>query len=436
MFGEDCMAKKNVLVIGSGGREDAFAWKLGQSSHVANVFVAPGNGGTLSRGFHQVLIQPTNIGDLIGFAKANGIGLTIVGPEEPLAMGIVDAFEDAHLHIVGPSRVAAELEASKAFAKNLMMRADVPTAEFNICHDFTHALNYVTAQNRPLVIKASGLALGKGVLVCHTFDEARNALKAIMLDRIFGDAGREVVIEEFLEGREISLHALCANRDYVLFRAAQDHKRAYDGDEGPNTGGMGAIAPVPWVSRETEERIAGRVIEPILDALVRSGRSFRGCLYPGLMIQRGDPYVLEYNVRFGDPETQVLMRLLKSDLFKLFAACAEGNLSQCRMEWHPGFAVCVVLASGGYPGKYEKGHLITGIEAAEKVPGVVVFHAGTVLSGTELRTAGGRVLGVTATGPTLLDARGRAYEAVRHIKFEGMQYRTDIGEKALAGFDR
>lgn len=430
------MRKRNVLVVGGGGREDALAWKLAQSSQVGNVFVTPGNGGTIRHG-HPFPFHASNIEDLLRFAARYAVDLTVVGPEEPLVCGIADAFADAGYRIVGPSRLAAELEASKAFAKNLMESADVPTADFGVFKDFASAIDYARRQSRPLVIKASGLAAGKGVIVCENFSDAQAALQRIMLDREFGDAGNEVVIEERLAGREISVTAICANRDFVAFPSSQDHKRAFDNDEGPNTGGMGAIAPVPWLPREEEARIVGRVIEPTLDKLVKIGRPYSGFLYPGLMISEGmHPNVLEYNVRLGDPETQVLMRLMKSDLYEPLSACADGMLSECKVEWHPGFAVCVVLASGGYPGAYKKGKLITGIEDAERVPGVVVFHAGTVREHGDVRTAGGRVLSVTAVGTTLLEARGRAYQAVRCIRFDGMQFRTDIGVRALADLDR
>ncbi len=436
-FGEDYMTGKKVLVIGGGGREDALAWKLSQSPQVADVFVAPGNGGTVLRGFHQIPFLAKDIDSLVRFVRANGIDLTVVGPEEPLVIGIADAFADAGLRIVGPTRLAAQLEASKVFGKHVLESADVPTADFSVFSDFARALDYMRAQSRPLVVKASGLAAGKGAIVCENFSDAQVALQRIMLDREFGDAGNQVVIEERLHGREISLTALCDHRDFVAFPASQDHKRAFDEDVGPNTGGMGAIAPVPWLPREDEARIVERVVAPTLDELVRLGRSYSGFLYPGLMVTEGlHPSVLEFNVRLGDPEAQVLMRLFASDLFELLWACTEKNPSQAKVRFHTGFAVCVVLASAGYPGAYEHGKLITGSKNAERIPDVVVFHAGTFGVGSELFTAGGRVLHVTATGDSLLEARGRAYDAVRCIKFEGMQFRKDIGEKALAGFDR
>ena len=419
----------NVLVIGSGGREHALAWKLAQSPRIGKLFVAPGNGGTRQVG-ENIAIDATDIDGLIQFAEKNEVGLTVVGPDDPLALGVVDAFQARGLRIFGPTRAAAEIELSKAFAKNLMREAGIPTATFKIFSEYNKALAYVRERGAPIVVKASGLALGKGVRVCKTIAQAEIALTEIMLDHIHKDAGNEVVIEEFLDDQEISVHAFCDGKTFVLLPSAQDHKPIRDGDEGKNTGGMGTIAPVPWVSADTLQTLGEQVVRPTLDALAKRGRQFTGLLYPGLKMTSNGPKVLEFNTRFGDPETQSYMRLLKTDLLDILEACVDGTLSELAIEWHSGFAVCIVIASGGYPDEYKKGLLIRGIANAERVPNVVVFHAGTSFDG-EFKTSGGRVLGVTATGDTLRNALDRAYEATQLIEFEGMQYRRDIGAKAL-----
>ena len=420
---------QNVLIIGSGGREHALAWKLVQSSRIGKLYVASGNGGTRQIA-ENIAIDATDIDGLIQFAEQNEIDLTVVGPDDPLALGVVDAFQARGLRIFGPTRTGAEIESSKAFAKNLMSEAGIPTATFKIFSDYDDALAYIGERGVPIVVKASGLALGKGVYVCKTLAQAETALAEIMLEHVHKDAGKEVVVEEFLDGQEISIHAFCDGKTFVLLPPAQDHKPIRDGDEGKNTGGMGTIAPVPWVSTDTLQTICEQVVRPTLETLTERGRQFSGLLYPGLKMTTSGPKVLEFNARFGDPETQSYMRLLKTDLLDILEACVDGTLAKLAIEWHSGFATCVVIASGGYPDEYKKGVPLRGIADAERVPDVVVFHAGTKFDGG-LKTSGGRVLGITAIGNTLCDALDRAYEAAKFVQFEGMQYRHDIGAKAL-----
>lgn len=420
----------NVLIVGGGGREHALAWKLSQSSRIDELYVAPGNGGTRQVA-ENIPIEATDVDGLAQFATTNEIGLTVVGPDDPLALGVVDIFRARGLRIFGPTRAAAEIESSKVFAKNLMSEAGIPTATFKIFSEYGEALAYVRKRGAPIVVKASGLALGKGAYVCKTLAEAETALDEIMLGRVHKEAGNKVVVEEFLHGQEISVHAFCDGKTFVLLPPAQDHKPIRDGDKGKNTGGMGTIAPVPWVTAEVWQGVEQQIVRPTLEALAERGRRFTGCLYPGLIMTGDGPKVLEFNARFGDPETQSYMRLLKNDLLEILEACVDGKLAELAIEWYSGFAVCVVLASGGYPGKYKKNIPIRGVSEAEQIPGVVVFHAGTIFT-DELRTSGGRVLGVSAIGETLRDALNRAYQAAGLITFEGIQYRKDIGAKALA----
>lgn len=432
---------KRILVMGRGGREHALAWRLVRSARVGKVYVAPGNGGTREIA-ENVAIDEHDIESLARFAEQAAIDLTIVGPDKPLALGVADVFGAHGLPIFGPTCAAAEIEWSKAFAKQLMQDADIPTASFGIFREYDKALAYIRQKGAPIVVKASGLALGKGVYPCKTFAEAKYALSQVMLMRAHTEAGDEVIVEEFLDGQEISLHALCDGTTSVLFPPAQDHKQIYEGDEGKNTGGMGVIFPVPGVTAEALGDMSNEMVQPALAALTAQGRKFVGCLYPGIKMTPQGPKVLEYNARFGDPEAQVYMRLIKTDLFDVLEACAQSTLSKVAVEWWPNlFAVCVVIASGGYPGTYRKGLRIRGIREAERVPGVVVFHAGTKftdrssvvkVSTDKFYTAGGRVLGVSAVGHTLREALDCAYEAVGRIRFEGMYYRRDIGAKALA----
>lgn len=423
----------DVLLIGSGGREHALAWKLAQSPRTEKLYIAPGNGGTGQVG-ENVPIGVMEFEKLADFAKEKSIGLTVCSMDDPLVGGVVDFFEKNGLRIWGPNKAAAQLEGSKAFSKQLMADASVPTAEFSVFTEYEKALEYVRSRSTPIVVKASGLALGKGVYVCQTLADAETALKEIMLERTFGDAGSEVVVEEFLDGPEISIHALSDGTSYQLFPSSQDHKAIGEGDTGKNTGGMGVIAPLPFVSREQMTAIEETVVRPTFDALKKKGIEYKGMLYPGLKLTSNGPKVLEYNARFGDPECQVYMRLLKTDLLDMLEASADGTLTKQAIEWEPDFAANIVLASGGYPDTYKKGLPITGIEEAEKVPGVVVFHAGTKATmdtACPYLTNGGRVLGVSAVGTTLKEALDRAYEAADKIQFEGKYLRRDIGVKAL-----
>jgi phosphoribosylamine--glycine ligase len=428
----------NVLVLGKGGREHALAWKLAQSPRVAKVFVAPGNAGTAAEPkMANVPIEPTPIefDQLVRFAKKEDIGLTIVGPEDPLANGIVDHFQAHGLRVFGPSKSAARLEASKAFSKAVMRNADVPTAEFKVFDHPEPAKYYIQTRDYPLVVKADGLAAGKGVIVCSTPEEALAAVDRIMIREEFGrDVGRQIVVEKRLEGQELSLFALIGGRNIIPLPPTQDHKAVFDGDQGPNTGGMGAYCPAPLATAEMLSDIEENVLVPTIHAMKRARCPFRGLLFTGLMATNQGPRVLEYNVRFGDPETQPLMMRLKSDLLELLLAVVDDSVSdfdESRIEWDPRPAVCVVLASQGYPGSYPKGRLISGLEQAAKLADVKVFHAGTTLDGEHVLTDGGRVLGVTALGDTLADAKRRAYEAVEKIHFSGMHYRRDIADKAL-----
>jgi len=420
----------DVLIVGGGGREHALAWKLKQSPRIGKLYIAPGNGGTLSLG-ENVPIEAMNFDGLAKFAKEKNIGLTVVGPDDPLVGGIVDVFKSHNLRVWGPTKAAAQIEGSKAFSKQLMRDGGIPTADFKVCTEYDEALRYAHECGAPVVIKASGLALGKGVYVCETFEEIDRALKEIMVDRIFQDSGSKVVIEEFLDGPEISVHAVSDGNTYKMFPLTQDHKRALDNDQGKNTGGMGAIGPLPFVNDAQAADIEARIVKPTFDALKGEGISFSGLLYPGLKMSSQGIKVLEYNARFGDPECQVYMRLLKTDILDIFESCVDGKLAEQPIEWNSGFAVNIVVASGGYPDAYKKGLPITGIEDAEKLPGVIVFHAGTTFDG-KLKTSGGRVLGVSAVGDTLREVLDRAYQAVGKIHFEGMHFRRDIGAKALA----
>ena len=422
----------NVLVIGSGGREHALAWKLAQSSRVERVFVAPGNAGT-AREAENVDISPTDFARLIKFVRQNNVRLTVVGPEQPLSAGIVDAFAAEKLRIFGPSKAAAELEGSKSFCKNLLRQADVPTADYHVFRDHDSAATYLTdREDRPIVVKADGLAAGKGVFVCLNRDEALEAVRRIARDKEFGAAGNHIVIEDRLEGEEASVMAITDGRTIITLPPAQDHKRAGDGDTGPNTGGMGAYTPTPRVTPELLSLIEERMLVPTVHAMKRNRRPFRGVLYAGIMLTNQGPRVLEYNARFGDPECQPLMMRLKSDLADLLDAAVDGELDRLdKVEWSPDPAVCVVMASRGYPGNYERGLPIRGLDLAASVPGVKVFHAGTATSQGQVVTDGGRVLGVTATGSSISAAKLQAYTAVKAIRWEGAWCRKDISDRAL-----
>jgi phosphoribosylamine--glycine ligase len=423
-----------VLVIGKGGREHALVWKLARSPRAERVFCAPGNAGTAHDGTN-VPIEPTDFDHLVRFARKEGIGLTVVGPEEPLARGVVDVFQRAGLRVFGPSKEAAQIEASKTFAKQLMRHADVPTAEFRVCDHPDPARHYIETREFPVVVKADGLAAGKGVIVCSDTAEALAAIDRIMVREEFGrEAGRRVVIEKRLEGEELSILALVAGRAIVPLQPTQDHKPALDNDQGPNTGGMGAYCPAPLATPELLADIDANILVPTVHALKRGRKPFRGVLYAGLMVTNQGPRVLEFNCRFGDPETQPLLMRLKTDLLDLLEAVVDDRLAdfaEGALEWDPRPAVCVVMASQGYPGPYAKGKVITGLDEVARMPDVKVFHAGTAVENNLVVSDGGRVLGVTALGETLADARQRAYEALGRIHFQGAFYRRDIAEKAL-----
>ena len=399
-----------ILVIGSGGREHALLWKLAQSPRATQLLCTPGNAGTAQLATNHP-VAASDLTGLLALAKSEKVDLTLVGPDDPLAAGIVDLFQKEGLRVFGPVAAAARLESSKSFAKEFMLRHGIPTAEASTFSDPEAALSHCRASAFPLVVKADGLALGKGVVIAQTLAEAEAAIREIMIEKVFGDAGNTIVIEEFLTGPECSLHALIDGKNYLLFPDAKDHKRALDGDQGLNTGGMGTISPSRVVDFEMSRRLKVEVLEPFVKGLVADGLTFRGMLFPGLMMSPEGPKVLEFNCRFGDPETQSLMRRLKSDLLDLIETTIDGRLSEAKPVWDARAAVCIVLASGGYPGPVEKGKVITGIEAASADPDVVVFHAGTALKDGQVITNGGRVLGVTALGSTLEEARAKAYAA-------------------------
>ena len=423
-----------VLVIGKGGREHALVWKLAQSPRAERVFCAPGNAGTAEDGVN-VPIDVNDFDYLIRFAKKEDIGLTMVGPEDPLAGGIVDAFQKAGLRIFGPSRAAAQIEASKVFAKKLMRHADVPTAEFRVFDHPEPVRHYIETREYPVVVKADGLAAGKGVLVCSSTEEALAAVERIMVREEFGRAaGRQVVVEKRMEGQELSIQALVSGRTIVSLQPTQDHKPAFDDDTGPNTGGMGAYCPALLATPELMQDIETNVLVPTVHAMKRSRRPFRGVLYAGLMVTAQGPRVLEFNCRLGDPETQPLLMRLRTDLLDLLEAVVDDRLAEFnegRLDWDPRPAVCVVMASQGYPGPYSKGKVITGLAEAAKLPDVKVFHAGTKLENGVVVSDGGRVLGVTALGASLAEAKRNAYEAIGRIHFQGAFFRHDIADKAL-----
>jgi phosphoribosylamine--glycine ligase len=420
-----------VLVIGQGGREHAIAWKLLQSPHVTQVFCAPGNAGT---GVDAINVDLSSMDAerLVKFAKNEAIDLTIIGPEAPLVSGVADAFQAARLRVFAPTRAAAMLEGSKEFAKEVMRSANVPTAESWSFIDADNAALFVQEREEtPLVVKADGLAAGKGVTVCKDRAEALAAIREAMIDRAFGDAGAKIIIEEKLNGPELSVLALVDGRTIVPLESAQDHKAAYDDDAGPNTGGMGAYSPAPIATPELMEEIIQKILIPTVHELRKRGIEYRGVLYAGIMLTSQGPKVLEFNTRFGDPETQPVLMRLKTDLYEVLSAAAEGRLRDyLSLEWDPRPAVCVVMAAEGYPGKYAKGKPIRGLEQAAKLVDTKVFHAGTVKLGPQTVTDGGRVLGVTALGNDISDAKRRAYEAVKCIRWEGAWCRKDISDKA------
>ena len=421
---------KKILVIGSGGREHTIVCKLSSSPKIGKIFCSPGNAG-ISRQAQCISISAEDISGLANFAEKESIDLTVVGPEAPLTMGIVDFFQKRGLTICGPSAQAAELEGSKAFAKKFMKKYNIPTADHTTFSSPEQAKKHVRERGTPLVIKADGLAAGKGVILAMTEKEALDAIDSIMIKKDFGTAGNKVVIEELLRGEEASFLAFTDGETVVPMPSSQDHKAIYDGDQGPNTGGMGAYSPAPVVTAEISEKAMKKIMIPTIKGMAAEGRKYRGILYAGLMIDKGEPWVLEFNTRFGDPETQPLLIRMKNDLLPVLEATIAGTLKEIKIEWDARPAVCVVMASSGYPGTYEKGKIISGLEAAEQVKEAFVFHAGTTWKNGNIVTNGGRVLGVTALGDTIREAINQAYKAVSTIAWEGAYHRKDIGSKAL-----
>jgi phosphoribosylamine---glycine ligase len=419
-----------VLVIGGGGREHAIVWKLSQSRSVDKIYCCPGNAG-IAEIAECINVNQNDFSALLDFVKYEWIDLTIVGPEEPLSRGIVDVFEKDGRKILGPTKAAAQLESSKVFSKDLMKTHGIPSAEYKVFTSYLHAEEYIRFKGVPTVIKADGLAAGKGVFIANTMEEATDALKIIMKDKAFGAAGDRVIIEDCLKGEEASYMVFTDGKSIVPMVSSQDHKRIFDGDKGPNTGGMGAYSPAPVVTGELERIVIEKVMKPTIRALRSEGINYKGILYAGLMIDKGIPHVLEFNCRLGDPETQPVLSRLKTDLMDIAMAITEERLSEIDIEWKSDPAVCVVLSSSGYPGKYRKGDLITGIDEANKLDGVHVFHAGTAFKDDRVVTAGGRVLGVTATGVDISAAKTKAYEAAAKIHFDGMHYRKDIADRAI-----
>ncbi|MGK7909577.1 MAG: phosphoribosylamine--glycine ligase [Synechococcus sp.] len=420
----------HVLVVGSGGREHALVWKLAQSAAVTQISCAPGNVGLVREPkCTNIPFSVTDFGGLIRFSKQNDVKLAVIGPEVPLVAGIADAFEMAGIQVFGPTQDGAQLEGSKSWSKQLMADAGVPTAQSRTFKDAASAIAYLNEQSIPIVVKADGLAAGKGVTVAASFQEAANAVKELFSGSL-GDAGSTVVIEDFLVGQEASVLAFTDGQTILPMVAAQDHKQVGEGDTGPNTGGMGAYTPTPVVTDEIVERVQSQVLEPTLKTLRDRGITYKGVLYAGLMIAPdGQPSVVEFNCRFGDPETQVILPMLQTDLAEVMLACVEGRLHEIELEWHSGYAACVVMASGGYPGVYEKGKVISGLDAINDVQ---VFHAGTAAGdGDSVKTNGGRVLGITGRGETLQEALDKAYEAVSKIQFEGAYFRSDIGFRVM-----
>lgn len=427
-----------VLVLGSGGREHALVWKLAQSPHITRMWCAPGNAGIgqerLAKNSSPVECVNLSVEDfprLLAFAQEQKVDLTVVGPDNPLALGIVDLFQKNGLRIWGPNQRAAQFEASKVYSQEFMERHGIPTASAGTFADATSAKQFATSLAGQCAVKADGLALGKGVLVCRDVESAHRAIDEILVQKSFGTAGAKIVIQEFLEGMEISLHALCDGKTAKLFPTSQDHKRALDDDQGLNTGGMGTYSPAPFLTDAELADVGAKILNPWLKGCAADAIDFRGLLYPGVILTKAGPKVIEFNARFGDPETQVYLTRLKNDLVELFSASIDGTLDKMTLEWSSMASVCVVMASGGYPGSYPKGKVITGLAEANALPNTKVFHAGTALSGDNIVTNGGRVLGVTAWADSLTAARDAAYRAVEKIHFNGAHYRRDIAAKAL-----
>ena len=416
-----------VLIVGSGGREHAIAWSVAKSDKVEKIYCAPGNAG-ISEYAECVDIKAMEFDKLAAFAKENSIDLTIIGMDDPLVGGIVDVFEKEGLRVFGPNKAAAILEGSKAFSKDLMKKYNIPTAAYENFDNAEEALAYLETAKFPIVLKADGLALGKGVLICNTLEEAKEGVQSIMLDKRFGTAGNTMVIEEFMTGREVSVLSFVDGNTIKTMTSAQDHKRAKDGDQGLNTGGMGTFSPSPFYTKEAEEFCEKHIYQATVDAMKAEGREFKGIIFFGLMITEEGPKVLEYNARFGDPEAQVVLPRMKTDIIDVMEACIDGTLDQINLEFEDNAAVCVILASSGYPEKYEKGFPITGLDEFKNHEGYYCFHAGTKFNDGQLVTNGGRVLGVTAKGATLKEARANAYAATKWVQFENKYMRNDIGK--------
>ena len=419
-----------VLVIGSGGREHALVWKLSQSPRVDKIFCTPGNAG-ISEIAECLDIKTDDIGALVNFAKYEMIDLTVVGPEAPLTAGIVDAFVKEDRRIFGPDKLGAQLEGSKVFAKEFMLKYGIPTAEYKTFTSYLHAKEYIQLKGAPIVIKADGLAAGKGVFVAASVEESIDALKLIIKERAFGSAGDKVIVEQCLKGEEASFMVLTDGKTFIPLATSQDHKTVFDNDKGPNTGGMGAYSPAPIITESLEANIMKNIIKPVIKGLTKERINYRGIIYAGLMICDGKPYVLEFNCRFGDPEAQPVLMRLDSDLFDALKATAEGKLKDIKLLWKNDASVCIVLTSKGYPGSYEKGKVIKGLDSFKNRDDLMVFHAGTSVDDKGFVTSGGRVLGVTALGKDIRSAKENAYQAIKKIHFDGMHYRKDIGDKAI-----
>ncbi|HTZ17973.1 MAG TPA: phosphoribosylamine--glycine ligase [Dissulfurispiraceae bacterium] len=419
-----------VLIVGGGGREHAIAWKLSQSQKVDKIYCTPGNAG-IAELAECIQVAPDDFDALLDFVRYEWIDLTIVGPEDPLSKGIVDVFEKEGRRILGPSKAAAMLESSKVFSKDFMKRHRIPTAEYKVFSSYIHAEDYVRMVGAPIVVKADGLAAGKGVIVASTVDEAIDALRLIMKNRAFGDAGNRVVVEKCLEGEEASFMVFTDGETIIPMVSSQDHKRVFDGDTGPNTGGMGAYSPAPVITPELEKEIIDIVMRPTIEGMKSEGIKYKGILYAGLMMLNNKPSVLEFNCRLGDPETQPVLSRLSTDFLDICLALTDGKLSELDVQWKPESAVCVVVAANGYPGKYQKGDVIEGLDKAKNLDGVTVFHAGTAFKDDRVVTNGGRVLGVTAIGEDIGAAKDKAYEAINLLHFKGMHYRRDIAYRAL-----
>ncbi len=425
------MKKMKVLIIGAGGREHALAWKLSQSKLVEKLYCAPGNGG-IAELAECVALHVDDIEGIVAWAKKEGIDLVVIGPELPLTLGLADKLEKAGIKAFGPKAKAAAIEGSKVFAKDLLMKYEIPTARYGAFNEAMKAREFIRELPGPWVVKADGLAAGKGVFICSTYQEADEAVGSLLSGNVLGAAGNKVVVEEYLEGEELSILAFCDGKTIVPMVPSQDHKRAYDGDKGPNTGGMGAYTPVPVASPELMKEIEEKILKPVIAAMEKEGRTYQGVLYPGLMLTKEGPKVLEFNCRFGDPETQVVLPRLESDLGEIILAVVEGRLADVEIKWKNEACITVIMASGGYPGSYEKGYTIEGLaEAATEGNGVLVFHSGTKRHEGKLLTDGGRVLAVTACAGDLTEAREYAYRAVERISFKDKQYRKDIAYRAL-----